>query len=141
MAIDAYLFGAGSMLGWSLWQARGAQDVTAFCNRDPRAWPAGIERGVHLDDEGDVARLFAEHQPRLIVHCADVCDVEVCERAPEFAHRVNVEGSRILVDHAPADARIVYCSSDHVFGGDAGPYDEGSATAPMFSSLSDRLRA
>ena len=106
MAIDAYLFGAGSMLGWSLWQARGAQDVTAFCNRDPRAWPAGIARGVHLDDEGDVARLFAEHQPRLIVHCADVCDVEVCERSPEFAHRVNVEGTRILVDHAPADARI-----------------------------------
>jgi dTDP-4-dehydrorhamnose reductase len=125
------LFGAGSMLGWSLWQARGAADVTAFCNRQTRALPAGIERGLDLNDEDAVARLFAEARPRLIVHCAGICDVEVCETSPDFAHDVNVEGTRLLIAHAPAGARIVYCSSDHVFGGDAGPYDEDAATAPI----------
>ncbi len=119
------------MLGWSIWRARGAAAVTAFCNRNTKVWPDGIERGIHLNDEAAVAALFAEAQPRLIIHCAGVCDVGVCEASPGFAHQVNVEGTRLLVEHAPAAARIVYCSSDHVFGGDAGPYDEGSATAPI----------
>lgn len=128
---EVFLFGASSMLGWSLWQARGGAAVTGFCNRDPRRWPAGIAAGLHLNDEVAVARLFASARPHLIVHCAGVCDVEVCETSPDFAHAVNVEGTRVLLAHAPADARIVYCSSDHVFGGDAGPYHEGSATAPI----------
>ena len=126
-----FLFGAGSMLGWSLWQARGAAEVAGFCNRDRKSWPAGIERGLHLNDADAVAQLFAAERPRLIVHCAGICDVEVCEASPDFAHAVNVEGTRLLVEHAPPDARIVYCSSDHVFGGDAGPYYEDSATAPI----------
>src|SRR5262249_49176826 len=33
--------------------------------------------------------------------------------------------------HAPGDARILYCSSDHVFSGDTGPYDETSAPDPL----------
>lgn len=130
MTAAVFLFGAGSMLGWSLWCARAA-DVVGFGNRVPRTWPVGIDRGVHLNDGPAVARVFAEARPRLIVHCAGVCDVEVCEAAPAFAEDVNVEGTRLLLAHAPADARIVYCSSDHVFGGDAGPYDEESATAPI----------
>lgn len=126
-----FLFGAGSMLGWSLWQARGAAEVAGFCNRDRKTWPAGIERGLHLNDADAVAQLFAAERPRLIVHCAGICDVEVCEASPDFAHAVNVEGTRLLVEHAPPDARIVYCSSDHVFSGDTGPYDELSPTDPL----------
>jgi dTDP-4-dehydrorhamnose reductase len=128
---DVYLFGAGSMLGWSIWCARDQGDVTGFCNRNTKVWPPGVSRGIHLNDEDAVAQLFAREQPQLIVHCAGVCDVEVCETAPDFAHRVNVEGTRLLLEHAPPTARIVYCSSDHVFGGDAGPYYEDSATRPI----------
>lgn len=129
---DALLFGGGSMLGWSIWRARGAGDVEAFCNGSTRPLPEGITRGIDLDDEPAVARLFADARPSLVIHCAGVCDVEVCERSPEFAHAVNVEGTRILLAHLPAATRLVYCSSDHVFGGDAGgPYFEDSPTAPI----------
>ncbi len=76
-----FLFGAGSMLGWSLWCARGDAPVTGFGNRDPRRWPEGIGRGLHLNDEAAVAGLFAREQPRLIVRCAGVCDVLVLARA------------------------------------------------------------
>jgi dTDP-4-dehydrorhamnose reductase len=60
-----------------------------------------------------------------------VCDVETCETSPDFAWAVNVEGTRQLLRHAPPQTRIVHCSSDHVFGGDHGPYDEDSPTAPI----------
>ena len=119
------------MLGWSIWRARGAADVAAFCNGNTKSFPEGIDRGVHLDDELAVSQLFADEQPRLILHCAGVCDVEVCETSPDFAYSVNVDGTRILLDYAPADARVVYCSSDHVFGGGRGPYREDSPRAPI----------
>ncbi|MEO8702061.1 MAG: sugar nucleotide-binding protein [Kofleriaceae bacterium] len=141
MTADVFLFGGNSMLGWSIWRARGAAEVAAFCNGNTKVLPEGIERGVHLDDELAVSQLFAEEHPSLIVHCAGVCDVEVCETSPDFAYSVNVDGTRILVDYAPATARIVYCSSDHVFGGDAGPYREDSPTAPITTYGRTRVAA
>jgi dTDP-4-dehydrorhamnose reductase len=130
-ADQAALFGASSMIGWSILRASDNPTVIGFCNASTRPHPAGVERGIDLDDERAVASLFAELQPALIIHCAAVCNVEACERSPEFAHAVNVEGTRLLLAYAPATARIVYVSSDHVFGGDAGPYDERSPTAPI----------
>jgi dTDP-4-dehydrorhamnose reductase len=133
-AVTSFLFGASSMIGWSMYQARGRTHVTPFVNSSTRlAAPLDgeLDRGIDLDDERAVADLFRHTQPDLIIHCAGVCDVETCEKSPEFAHTVNVEGTRILLDHAPAHARLVYCSSDHVFSGDTGPYREDSPTDPV----------
>lgn len=123
------LFGASSMLGYSLLRARGS--VTAFVNRATRRPPPGVAGGIDLDEEPAVAALFARVRPALIIQCAGVCDVESCETSPDFAWAVNVEAMRILIAHAPPEARIVYCSSDHVFSGDTGPYDEHSPTDPL----------
>ena len=127
---ESFLFGAGSMLGWSIVRSSGLS-LTPFCSGFTRTLPAGVERGIHLDDEFAVSQLFAGERPKLIIHCAGVCDVDRCEDSPEFAWSVNVDGTQILVDYAPPEARIVYCSSDHVFGGDHGPYDEDSDPAPI----------
>lgn len=129
---DVYLFGAGSMLGWSLWRARRGE-VTGFCNAATRQLPEGVTGALDLDDEAAVRALFddARPGPTLIINCAGVCDVETCETSPQFAWDVNVEGTRLLLAHAPANARIVHCSSDHVFSGDAGPYREHTPTAPI----------
>jgi dTDP-4-dehydrorhamnose reductase len=129
--VSIFLFGASSMVGWSVYRGRGAADVTAFCTGNTRRFPEGVDRGIHLDDELAVYELFARERPGLIVHCAGVCDVETCEASPDFAYSVNVDGTAILVDHAPADARLVYVSSDHVFSGDGGPYREDSPTDPV----------
>ena len=128
---DVLLFGATSMLGWSILQARGATAVTAFCNEATQHPPAEVTRAIDLDDEPSVIELFARDRPQLVINCAGVCDVGACEDSPEFARTVNVDGTRNLIRHAPADTRIVHCSSDHVFGGDAGPYREDSPTAPI----------
>ena len=128
---DVLLFGATSMLGWSILRAGRAPEIAAFCNALTREPPAGIAGGVDLDDEPAVAALFARERPRLIINCAGVCDVGTCEESPEFAHSVNVEGTRILLEHAPPETRIVHLSSDHVFSGDTGPYVEDSPADPV----------
>ncbi len=141
---DVLLFGASSMLGWSIWRARGAMDVEGFCNGNTRELPPGIESGLHLDDELAVALLFKRARPRIIIHCAGVCDVETCEKSPEFAHSVNVIGTRNLLKYAPVTTRIVYLSSDHVFGGavsGSGPYFEDSPAAPISCYARTRVAA
>ena len=129
-SLDTFLFGASSMLGWSIVRSSGLA-LTPFCNGFTRTLPPGVERGIHLDDELAVSQLFAAERPRLVIHCAGVCDVDRCEESPDFAWSVNVDGTRILADYAPPETRIIYCSSDHVFGGDRGPYDEDAAPAPI----------
>lgn len=119
------------MLGWSIWCARGAVEVRGFCNAGTRERPGGIVDGIDLDDEPAVVELFERERPDLIINCAGVCDVGTCEQSPEFAHAVNVEGTRNLLVHAPASTRIVHLSSDHVFSGDTGPYTEDSPTDPI----------
>jgi len=128
-----FLFGATSMLGWSILRAGGTDstEIRAFCNALTREPPDPIAQGIDLDDEPAVAALFARERPRMIINCAGVCDVGTCEDSPDFAHSVNVEGTRLLLKHAPADVRIVHMSSDHVFSGDSGPYVEDSPTDPV----------
>jgi dTDP-4-dehydrorhamnose reductase len=128
-----FLFGAGSMLGWSIWREGAPDDdgVVGFCNASTRSLPDGVTRAIDLDDEAAVRDLFARERPALVINCAGVCDVETCERSPGFAWDVNVEGTRLLCAYAPPETRIVHCSSDHVFGGDHGPYDEASPPAPI----------
>lgn len=128
--MTTFLFGANSMLGWSMFRAQ--PTVVPFCNGFTKAPPPEIERGIHLDDELAVSQLFAAETPDLIVHAAGVCDVGTCEQSPEFAHSVNVEGTRILLDYAPPSARIIYLSSDHVFSGNTGgPYREDTDPDPI----------
>src|SRR5262249_51257680 len=49
---------------------------------------------------------------------------------PEWARKINVGHVRTVLSALPAHTRLVYLSSDHVFGGD-GIYDEESATCPI----------
>ena len=118
------------MLGWSILRAAGGH-VTAFGNALTKTTHAEIRAGIDLDDEDAIRALFEREQPSLIVNCAGVCDVGTCEQSPEFAHIVNVVGTRMLLEYAPRDARIVHLSSDHVFSGDSGPYDESAPTDPI----------
>lgn len=129
--MDVLLFGATSMLGWSILRAGRAVDITAFCNATTRTPPEPIVHGIDLDDAPAVRELFACIAPELIINCAGVCDVGTCEESPEFAHLVNVVGTENLIAYAPASTRIVHCSSDHVFSGDSGPYTEDSPTDPI----------
>ncbi len=68
--------------------------------------------------------------PRVVIHCHAVCDVAKCEANPGWARRLNVESLRMFLELLPPSARLLYVSSDHVFGGD-GAYTESSIPSPI----------
>ena len=73
---------------------------------------------VDLTDRAAAWRLLDEFRPAILVHAAALTNVDLCERDPAAAYRLNVEATRHLVDWARAkgdDLRLVYISTDQVY--------------------------
>jgi len=105
--------------------------MVPFCNSYTRARGAAEFRRINLDDRAALSALLHADPPQVLVHCGGICDVDQCEEDPAWAESVNVDSMRTIVESLPASTRIVYLSSDHVFSGDSGPYDENSKIDPI----------
>ena len=56
--------------------------------------------------------------PDCIIHCAAISDVAFCEKEPERAWKINVDGSRNIAEAAKdIAATCILCSSDQVYYG------------------------
>lgn len=134
------LIGAHGMVGWSVYQAARADDARAtpipVCSTGTRARACRGWLRVNLDE--GIQRLHILASVERVIYCGGFCHVRRCEEHPEFAHRVNVEGVRALLEALPGTTRLVYCSTDHVFGGVSGPCDE--TTPPAAISVYGRTR-
>jgi dTDP-4-dehydrorhamnose reductase len=129
--VRVILLGGTSQLGFSLVRRQGESALTPFCSEHSRyaaceRWPR-----VNLDDGQALRRVIDEWRPDVVLHCAGICDVGKCEAWPEFAWTINVDSLRVLLSVLPETTRLVYCSSDHVFGGDEGPYNESDPPHPI----------
>lgn len=72
------------------------------------------------------------NRPDVIINCAGITDMELCEKEPELAYRVNALGARNLsIVARKIGAKIVQISTDDVFDGKKNtPYSEFDDTNP-----------
>jgi len=85
-----------------------------------------------LDGLASLERLLDTVRPDVVVNCAALANVDACERNPDLAHRVNDELVGWLTQACGRlGSRLVHVSTDAVFGGRAGPYDEDSDVSPI----------
>jgi dTDP-4-dehydrorhamnose reductase len=88
----------------------------------------GLTRSdVDLTNRESVRRLFQQQQPRLVIHCAALSKTQACQANPPLARQLNVEVTTRLTELA-ADIPFVFFSTDLVFDGRQGNYEE---TAPL----------
>ena len=66
----------------------------------------------------------------MVIHCAALANTPTCEKNPALAHKLNVEVTSVLAELA-ADIPFVFFSTDLVFDGRAGNYDESAAVNPL----------
>ncbi|MCW4004815.1 MAG: dTDP-4-dehydrorhamnose reductase [Candidatus Bathyarchaeota archaeon] len=89
---------------------------------------------VRLDitDRSMVEESFRSIKPDVVVHAASLTDVDKCELNQELAWKVNVEGTKNIVEAAKsAGSFLIYISTDYVFSGEAGCYTEGDKPKPI----------
>lgn len=85
-------------------------------------WISRTNRGVR--------RLWREHQPAAVIHCAAISRPAVCEEDPERARKVNVEATALLASLA-GEQPLLFFSSDQVFDGRQGWYVETDRINPI----------
>jgi dTDP-4-dehydrorhamnose reductase len=79
-----------------------------------------------------VRQTLDKTKPEAVVHAAALTDVDKCELEKELAWKTNVEGTRnIALSCSKANAKLVYISTDYVFDGEKGNYEEEDEPNPM----------
>ncbi len=85
-----------------------------------------------LDLAGDTAAYLDAVDPTLVVLASALTHVDYCETHPEETHARNVGALEPIVRWCGArGAPLVYFSTDYVFDGEAGPYDEDAPPRPI----------
>jgi dTDP-4-dehydrorhamnose reductase len=85
---------------------------------------------LELTDRAAVGRRFRQDQPSLVIHCAALSRSADCQSNPALARRQNVEVTAQLAGLA-AEIPLIFFSTDLVFDGRAGDYDEAAPVNPL----------
>lgn len=83
-------------------------------------------------DPLSVKDVIEKYQPDAIIHTAAMTNVDTCESEKELAYQLNVEAVKTLValceEH---NIQLIHLSTDFIFDGAHGPYDELAAPNPL----------
>jgi len=83
-----------------------------------------------------------DFQPDVIVHCGALTHVDYCETHEEESYQKTVQSTKNLISVAKTcNARFVYISTDYVFDGVNGPYQETDPVNPLSVYARHKLEA
>lgn len=87
---------------------------------------------MDIGEQSDVDRVIDLVKPDHIIHTAAMTQVDDCELDHESCDRANVDAVRYIVDAAERnDCHLVHISTDFIFNGKEGPYDEEGVADPL----------
>ena len=78
----------------------------------------------------------------VVIHLAAV-QQEICKQNPELANKINVEGTKILLQEAEKAnvSKFIFFSTFHVYGKPSGDVDENTKTNPLSEYAVTKLKA
>jgi dTDP-4-dehydrorhamnose reductase len=118
-----WITGAGGLIGNYLVQIAPKQA--------PGYEARGLTRAMlELTDFAAVRRAFQAEKPAGVIHCAALSRTPECQSHPDAARKINVEATRALAELA-ADIPFLFFSTDLVFDGELGGYDETAPVNPI----------
>lgn len=95
----------------------GNEVLYTYLSRNP---PVEGGQPVELDitNRKQVISLVESFEPRLTIHCSALTKVDLCETNPKLAEKINVQGTKNVVDACKkTDSKIIYISTSFVFDG------------------------
>lgn len=97
---------------------------------------------LDVRDASAVEEYLRRVRPEIIFLTTALTNVDYCEDHPEEASRVNVEGAKNVALAADrCGAKLVYYSTDYIFDGTNGPYDEEAQACPVSVYGKSKLEA
>lgn len=123
-----FITGGSGLLGSKFTSLNSDYEIITTYNTNPK------DNAVKLDitDENDVLSKIESLSPDLVVHAAALTNVDYCEEHPEEADKINGQGTLNLVKACKkVGAKLIYVSTDFVFDGKKGMYQENEKTNPL----------
>jgi dTDP-4-dehydrorhamnose reductase len=101
----------------------------------------GLTRAqLDVTDFNAVREQFRARKPQLVIHCAALSRSPACQENPSLARKLNVDATACLADLA-ADIPFILFSSDLVFDGRQGNYDESAQLNPLSGYAETKIAA
>lgn len=127
------LTGASGFLGWNIceaakkdWQIHGIVHSAAF------AIPHISVHKLNLTDEAALKKIFNEISPHAVMHTAAVSDANYCQQHSKETYSINVQLTALFAALcAEKNIPFVFTSSDLVFDGKKGNYNENDLVNPV----------
>ncbi|MCS7012820.1 MAG: dTDP-4-dehydrorhamnose reductase [Chloroherpetonaceae bacterium] len=129
--------GANGLVGQKLVEvfSRDRQFDLLVCARQPAPYNALASFGylsLDITQRGAVKELIWNFSPDYIINAAAFTDVDACEREKELSWKANVTAvENLLAGARLVEACVVQISTDYIFDGKAGPYDETALPNPL----------
>jgi len=86
---------------------------------------------LDITNKLNVKSVLDRINPEIIINCAAITNVDLCERDRTLARNVNCIGLQNLVKYSKKNTKIIHFSSDYVFDGSKGCYVEEDPTSPV----------
>lgn len=90
----------------------------------------------------EVRTIIEQHQPDAIINTAAMTNVDTCETEKELAYELNVAAVATLIAICEEyNIQLVHLSTDFIFDGENGPYDELATPNPLSYYGETKLKA
>ena len=127
--------GASGQLGSELMKLFDDREFRVFGTyntKKPKSFPRKKIFRLDLSKEQEIRDAIKSIRPDNIIHCAAMTNVDECEKYPNIAHNINAKSTEVISELAEElGSRMLYVSTDFVFDGLDGNYDESHETKPI----------
>ena len=86
---------------------------------------------LDITNKKDVEDAIRTYKPDIIINAAAITDVDYCEKNKSLARNVNVEGLKNLIKYSTSKTKIIQISTDYIYDGIDGAYNEKSIPNPI----------
>ncbi|MBC8111277.1 MAG: SDR family oxidoreductase [Verrucomicrobia bacterium] len=87
---------------------------------------------LDVSNQSEVHALMAEIKPDYVIHTAAMTNVDQCETERENCWKLNVDAVQYLVEACEKNNTfLLHLSTDFIFNGENGPYDEQAEAKPL----------
>jgi dTDP-4-dehydrorhamnose reductase len=129
------VIGANGMLGQRVIHFFSHRDNTQLlgCSFEPAPSFRNIDyKSCDITKREAIKDIVLDFYPDYIINAAAFTNVDLCETEKETAWKINVKGVEYLAEASRViDAHLVHISTDYVFDGTRGPYDERAKPNPL----------
>jgi dTDP-4-dehydrorhamnose reductase len=131
--MDILVTGGSGKVGWKILDRANPQDTIWYTYRNSDVeHPEATGYRLDIRNEDEVSELIFDVEPDSVIHSAAMTNVDGCEKNPETAYEINVDGTgNVGATATKADTHMVDISTSFVFDGTKHPHEEDDEKKPV----------